>query len=68
MINIPVRFFSYCINEECNADICEISEVTFLSLRGVISYDRHTIFNNGVNQICLTIEPIDYPLESEIRL
>lgn len=64
---INVRFFTYCINSECNVDICEVSETTFKSLKGTISYERNTMHDNGVNQICLTIEPSDYPDINEVE-
>lgn len=68
MLNVPVRFFSYCINDEFDADIVECSENTFKSLKGAISYERDTMFDNGVNQICLTIEPDNYPDINEVKL
>ena len=42
---INVRFFN---DEE------EIAEAEFTSLDLPISYERHTVFENGVSQICLT--------------
>lgn len=67
-MKIDVRFFTYCINSESDVDVCEVSETTFKSLKGTISYERHTMHDNGVHQICLTIEPLDYPLENEVQL
>mgnify|MGYP003650727093 CR=1 FL=1 len=51
--NIDVRFFAYGHEE---IDIVEVDEDVFESLGGTISYERHTIFNNGVSQICLTTD------------
>jgi len=52
-IAIPVRFFLYDdINGEI--DTRETNEEEFISARGKIEYERHTIFSNGVTQICLT--------------
>lgn len=65
---IDVRFFSYCITEDNEIDICEVDEATFSSLKGVISYQRHTVFDNGSNQICLTTMPDYFPFECEVIL
>jgi hypothetical protein len=64
--NINVRFFSYCIADN-EPDIIEISESQFLELKGAITYERHTVFNNGCSQICLTIEPVDYPENYDLK-
>jgi len=54
-MNINVRFFKYDICEETNEiDIFEVNEREFLETEGNIQYERNTIFENGVNQICLT--------------
>ena len=73
--NINVRFFTYCINEnELNEiDICEITENQFLELTvgyendNLIHYERHTMRENGVSQICLTVEPIEAPYFDELE-
>lgn len=74
MINeINVRFFSYCFNNDDEIDICEISERQFLSIKtcfidSKIDYERHSVFENGVKQICLTIEPpLSYPHIDELE-
>ena len=46
-----VRFFVYGENE---IDIIEVNELDFINADGSIEYERNTIFQNGVNQICLT--------------
>ena len=52
MENINVRFFIYDYSTE---DIIkEVSETEFLNDDGIIEYERDTIFDNGVSQICLT--------------
>jgi hypothetical protein len=66
-MNINVRFFSYCTNADNEPDICEVTESQFLDLKGVITYERHTIRENGCSQICLTIEPQDYPMQYDLR-
>ena len=64
-----IRFFSYCItNIDKEIDICEVTEQTFLTLEGVITYRRHTVFDQGCNQVCLTIEPKDYPMVCDVIL
>ena len=56
--DIPVRFFVYDTNEgESEVDVIECDEATFLEAEGVIEYERHTVFANGCNQICLTKNP-----------
>lgn len=64
--NINVRFFSYCIADN-EPDIIEVTESQFKELKGVITYERHTVRENGCKQICLTIEPLDYPQNYELR-
>ena len=61
--NIPVRFFIYdedIINEydDTTGNIRECEEIEFNEIKGIISYERHTVFENGVSQICLTKMPI----------
>lgn len=51
--NIPVRFFIYDMEAD-EVDIIEVREAEFLEAVGHIEYKRHTVFENGVNQICLT--------------
>lgn len=46
-----VRYFIF--DEELD-DIVECSERDFLDYEGVIHYERHTVRENGANQICLT--------------
>lgn len=59
MINhIPVRFFYY--DEDANAgegDFAECGEADFLEAKGEIEYERNTVFENGISQICLTKNP-----------
>ena len=51
--NMNVRFFIYgLVNEEI--DIVEVEEREFLETSGNVEYERHTVFANGVKQICLT--------------
>ena len=53
-----VRFFVW--DEEANegeGDYVESDESDFLLADGVIDYQRDTVFENGVPQICLTKDP-----------
>lgn len=52
--NIPVRFFIFDSDEGEEGDIRECNESEFLGYHGTLSYERHTVFTNGVSQICLT--------------
>ncbi len=52
-VDMPIRFFIY----DCNADddpIREVAEAEFLGIKGDIEYERHSVYANGVKQICLT--------------
>lgn len=56
--NIPVRFFLVREDDEDNEiDIHEVDEQEFINGQGAIEYERHTVFENGVSQICLTKNP-----------
>lgn len=47
---MSVRFFIY---DEDN-ELIEVNETDFRCADGHIEYERHTVFANGVSQICLT--------------
>lgn len=68
--NITVRFFTLVYEEDLS--LVEISEDCFKELaekqNSSISYERHTKFDNGVDQICLTVESPDYPALDELQL
>lgn len=57
---INVRFFmfdpTWGMSEEEEGYI-ECDEISFLDAEGVIEYVHHTVFDNGVKQICLTKNP-----------
>jgi hypothetical protein len=59
----PVRFFSYCMDEENEPVIVEVTEDQFIQLKDTpaasVTYERHTVHDNGVNQVCLTVETWD---------
>ena len=51
--NMTVRFFIYDYDLD-PVGLREVSENEFSETDGLISYERHTVFENGVSQICLT--------------
>lgn len=55
---IPVRFFVVSYDTEDSytygPELVEVSEHEWLKDEGRISYERHTVRENGVSQICLT--------------
>ena len=51
---VPVRYFVIDYDLEDGPDIVEVDEAAFLAAEGSITYERHTVWANGVNQICLT--------------
>lgn len=59
--NVPVRFFIEAIinhptdcSVDFDVDFVECTEEEFLEASGVITYERHTVSQNGVSQIVLT--------------
>ena len=50
---LPVRYFAIDYEGE-EPEIVEVDEAEFLAADGAITYERHTVWANGVNQICLT--------------
>lgn len=53
-MKIDVRFFVLDFEFEDGPDLIEVSEGEFLAYEGQISYERHTVRENGCSQICLT--------------
>jgi hypothetical protein len=53
-MKIDVRFFIVIWDENNGPDIKAVSENEFLDHEGEITYDRFTVRENGVSQICLT--------------
>jgi hypothetical protein len=51
---LPVRYFIIDYDLDDGPDIVECDELDFLNASGPIEYKRHTVRENGVNQICLT--------------
>ncbi len=52
IVEINVRFFIY--DPDYENGIMEVSEGDFKECDGRIEYERHTVFDNGCRQICLT--------------
>ncbi len=52
-ITLPVRFFAYG-EIDGDLDLVELTESEFLDIKAPIEYERHSVFENGVNQITLT--------------
>lgn len=51
---VPVRYFVLDYDLEDGPEIMEVDEAEFLAAEGSITYERHTMWANGCNQICLT--------------
>lgn len=71
LTNTPVRFFSYCMADNDEPDIVEVTEAQFIDLkdtpRASISYERRTVHENGCNQVCLTVETLDVIYECDLE-
>jgi hypothetical protein len=52
--SVPVRYFVLDYDMEDDPEVVEVREYDFLAAEGAITYERHTVWANGVNQICLT--------------
>jgi hypothetical protein len=52
---MSVRFYVFGLDEEQQEhDVIEVSEEEFKRHPGTIDYERHSVRENGVRQICLT--------------
>jgi hypothetical protein len=51
---LPVRYFILDCSLDDGSDLVECDEFEFLRAEGRITYERHTVRENGCNQICLT--------------
>ena len=72
---INVRFFTYAyLSEDAEkaTDYVEITEASFKKLAALdgsdVSYERHTIAENGCRQVCLTVCAEDWPEVEELEL
>lgn len=74
---MKIRYFTYATKDD-DIDVFEVTENQFLELAGrsgpyrtndvTIQYERHTVAENGVSQVCLTVKPDDYPSAYELEL
>jgi len=54
------RYFTHYFNDsEEEIDIEEISKEEFDQTKGNKSTERHTVFANGVDQMCHTVQPFE---------
>ena len=51
---IPVRYFVIDYDLDDGPELVECDEHEFVQAEGEITYERHTIRENGCNQICLS--------------
>ena len=52
---IPIRYFAYDLETDLmDVELVEVDKQTFDSIEGEISTERHTMFTNGLNQLCHT--------------
>ena len=57
---IRVRYFAL-VNIDDNIEEVEVTRDCFewlVSENATINYDRHTVYDNGVNQVCLTVDSL----------
>ena len=53
----PQRYFAYDLETDImDIELVEVDKQTFDSIEGETITERHTMFANGVNQICHTKE------------
>lgn len=54
---IPQRYFIYDFETDLmDVELVEVSKEIFDTVEGDVTTERHTVFENGVNQICHTKE------------
>lgn len=76
----PIRFFAVAYTDETESefsgdhvDTVEITECCFTDLlrqsggTAPIQYDRHTLFNHGAAQVCLTLDLDQWPHVNELE-
>lgn len=77
----PIRFFAVAyiddIDSECSGDhidTVEITEGCFKDLMrqaggtAPVQYDRHTVFDHGAAQVCLTLDLDDWPHADDLEV
>ena len=55
---IDVRFFVLA-EKDGEVDFFEVTESCFIEFGGNIEYTRHTVWQNGCNQVCLYKRDVD---------
>jgi hypothetical protein len=54
------RYFTHFFDDDSEEiDIEEIGKAEFDTIEGKKSTERHTMFANGVDQMCHTVQPFD---------
>lgn len=51
---LPVRYFIVDYDLDDGPDLVEVDSHEFAKADGAIKYERHTMFQNGCDQVCLT--------------
>ena len=76
--SINVRFFcvayvsSVDLENDYTVDTFEVTERCFTELAGradnvsPIKYERHSVFENGCRQVCLTLDLDDWPYDCDL--
>ena len=77
----PIRFFAVAYTDETDSefsgdyiDIVEITEGCFQDMMresggtAPVQYERHTVFDHGAAQVCLTIDLDQWPHVNELEL
>jgi hypothetical protein len=74
----PIRFFAVAytdgIDSDDHIDTVEITEGCFKDLMrqsggtAPVQYDRHTVFDHGAAQVCLTLDHHQWPHVDELEV
>ena len=77
----PIRFFAVAytdrIDSECSVDHIDTVEITEGCFKGLmrqaggaapVQYDRHTVFDHGAAQVCLTLDLEDWPHVDDLEV
>ena len=77
----PIRFFAVAYIDDIDSDFSgdhidsvEITEGCFKDMMrqsggtAPVQYERHTVFDHGAAQVCLTLDLDDWPLAADLEL
>ena len=64
---ISIRYFIIDYDLKDGPEAIECDECEFLQARGTITYKRHTVWENGVDQICLTKDETSWTQQQNSR-